>query len=484
MRALFRMLALWLLTMAGPSAHAQFYVPPQELRDAVPVIAVLPSLVAPSIEGAESIATSIDTELAAALTKAGFKVHGVDVYQSVENEYRGIVGGWFDPLTGDVKEPVREVIIGRTIEALQERLQVRGFIRAHLEPRQVPFKDAKRVTWDGVVEDVIAKEGLFSGLDRAFGIHDSGRLGVISLKIGVFNVEGQPIYEAYGGIAATVALVNKKFVDVDVPATLQDVGRLQRAVDVIVWPLTQKGSREPIRQFSGTATSKRPSRSTLPMAEQEALPASASGAQIKEQVMTVALKPVDATGHPLDSLVKARYEKQLSERLAQLGFRVIAPSVYTRAAQAAATEVGGIYDPITGKTLSDKAKAADAILSQQLKETHAVDAIMTAEFTRVGASYDLQGNATWDGTSQSVFATAAGWNGKPYTGVQRALSLLVRMDDVSGQHLYSKRGGIELTALFINGDFDRIPPEKLLLDETKISHAVSVALDGLGNGAQ
>jgi hypothetical protein len=446
------------------------------------VVAVLPTEVSPSIEGGEAIAASLDTELAAALTQAGFKVHGADVYLSVENEYRGIVGGWFDPLTGAVKEPVRGVVFGRTVQALQERMQVQGFVRADFEPRQVEFKNAKRVTWDGVVEDVISKEGLFAGVDRAFGIRDSGRISVMSLKLRIFDTKGQVLYETYGGIAAGAALVNKKFVPVDVAATLTDVSRLQRALDVITWPMTHKDARDPIPQFSGANAAKRPSRSTLPMAEEVVLPPSAPGSQIKQQVLTVALKPVDATGHPLDSLVKARYEKQLSARLAQLGFRVIAPSTYVRAAEAAAAEVGGIYDPITGKPAPDKAKAAQEVLARQLRATHAVDAIVSAQFTRVAASYDLQGAAAWDGTSQSVFATPAGWNGKPYTGTQSALSLLVRVEDISGQHLYSKRGGIELSALFMNGAFERVPPDKMLLDESKIAHAVEVALAGLTNG--
>ena len=483
MRSMSRLLVLWLLAIFGPSAHAQFHVLPAELLERVPVVAVLPTQVSPAIEGAEAIARSVDAELAAALAKAGFKVHAADVYHSIENEYRDIVGGWFDPLTGAVKEPVREVIFGRTVQALQERMQVQGFVRADFEPRQVQFKDAKRITWDGVVEDVIAKEGLFAGIDRAFGIRDSGRISVISLKLQVFNSKGQPIYEEYGGVAATAALVNKRFVEVDVAAILNDIGRLQRALDVITWPLTHKEARKPIRQFSGTSAGKPPSRSTLPMADESVLPASIPSAQIKQQVMTVALKPVDASAHPYESLVKARYEKQLSDRLAKLGFHVIAPSIYARAADAAASEVGGVYDPITGKPVPEKAKAAQQALGRLLRETHAVDAIVSAEFTRVGASYDIQGYAAWDGTSQSVFATAAGWNGKPYTGTQSALSLLVRLEDVSGQHLYSKRGGIELTALFINGDFDRLPPEKLLLDGGKMAHAVEVALSGLVDGA-
>ena len=477
-----RLLVLCLLALFVPLAHAQFHVPPAELLDAVPVVAVLPSQVSSDIEGAEAIAKSLDTELAAALTKAGFKVHGADEFQSIENEYRGIVGGWFDPLTGAVKEPVRQVVFGRTIQALQERMQVQAFVRADFEPKQVEFADAKKVTWDGVVEDVIAKEGLLAGVDRAFGIRDNGRISVISLKLRMFDTKGQPIYEDSGGVAATAALANKKFVQVDVAATLNDAGRLQRALDVITWPLTHQGKREPVRQFSGTNVRKPPSRSTLPMAEQTVLPPSISGAQIKQQVMTVALKPIDTEGHPYDSLVKSRYEKQVSDKLTTLGFRVIAPSIYTRAAEAAATEVGGIYDPITGKASAEKAKAAQEVLSRQLKEKHAVDAIATVEFTHVGASYDLQGYASWDGTTQSVFATPAGWNGKAYTGTQAALSLLLRLEDVSGQHLYSKRGGIELTALFINGDFDRVAPEKLLLDESKMAHAVEIALDGLVGG--
>lgn len=101
----------------------------------------------------------------------------------------------------------------------------------------------------------------------------------------------------------------------------------------------------------------------------------------------------------------------------------------------------------------------------------------------MSAPYDNSGDAKWDGVTQSVFKTAAGWNGKPYTGKQPALSLRVHLEDMNTGHLYAGRGGIELTSLFINGGFDRLPKEQLLLDETKSARAVGIALAGIAGGS-
>ena len=364
-----------------------------------------------------------------------------------------------------------------------ERHEVRGFVRAGLVFRRVPFKDAKKVSWDGVLEDVIAKQGLFASLDHSLGMRrDEGFIPAVSLAVKVFDDRAQVIFESAGGIAATAAIANRDFVAVDLSAVLNDSSRLQRAADVLVWPMTHKGAADVVRQFSGATDSKLKLRTTLPIAAPEARPSSVPAAQIKEQVMTIALAHLDAERHPQLEQVQALYEKQLSEALVTAGFRVLPAATYAQASDAAAREVGGIYDPITGKVVPEKSKAMDAALKRRLREEHAVDAVLTPRIEAVTATYDQSGDAKWDGVTQSVFKTEYGWNGRAYNGQQAALSLGVRLEDMNAQHLYSSRAGIELTALFISGGFERLPREELLLDQTKSSRAVGLALAGMTGG--
>ena len=483
LRASVPLLVVSLLTLFGSSAHAQFHVLPGEVLESVPTVALLPTAVPPDVEDAESAAAKIDIELAKALTKAGFKVQGADVYKSIENEFNSAAGGFYDPLTGAIKEEVRNTVILKTFPALMERHEVRGFVRAALVYRRVPFKDAKKVSWDGVLEDVIAKQGFFASLDHSLGVRrDEGFVPALSLMVKVFDDRARVIFESAGGIAATAAISNREFVAVDLSAVLNDSSRLQRAADVVVWPMTHKGTAEVVRQFSGTADSKLKLRTTLPIAASEVRPASVPSAQIKEQVMTIALARIDAEGHPQVEQVRTLYEKHLSEALVKAGFRVLPSPTYAQAADAASREVGGIYDPITGKVVPDKSKAMDAALRRRLAAEHAVDAVLTPRMEMVTATYNEAGDAKWDGVTQSVFKTEFGWNGRAYSGQQPALSLGVRLEDMNAQHLYSSRAGVELTALFISGSFEQIPKEELLVDETKSGRAVGLALAGMTGG--
>jgi hypothetical protein len=481
LRASLPLLVLSLLTLFGPSAQAQFHVLPGEVLETVPVIALLPTAMPADVEGAESAGAKIDMELAKALTKAGFKVVGADVYKSIETEFSTAAGGFYDPFTGAVKKEVASAVFKQAMPALLERHNANGFAFAGLVQRRVPFKDTKKVTWDGVVEDVIAKQGLFAALDHSLGIRrDEGVIPTVSLIVQVFDDRGRVVFESAGGIAATAAVANRDFVAVDLSAVLNDSGRLQRAAEVLVWPMTHKGTAEVMRQYSGD--SKSTFRTTLPIAAKEVLPTSAPAAQIKEKVMTVALARIDAAEHPQPERVQALYEKQLIEALVKAGFRVLPSATYAQAFDASAHEVGGIYDVITGKVVPEKSKAMDAALKRRLREEHAVDAVLTPRIELVTATYDQKGDARWDGVTQSVFKTEYGWNGKAYSGQQPALSLGVRLEDMNAQHLYSSRAGVELTALFISGGFERLPREELLLDQTKSSRAVELALAGMTGG--
>jgi hypothetical protein len=480
MSIVLRLVLPCMLLVVWQPADAQLYIPPKELVHEAPIIGVLPAqLPLPGADG-KAAAASIDRLLATALRDAGFEVHDADAYRSVEDEYRRLSGGWFDPFTGQMNEPVWKAAINRTFSEFQYRHKLSGFARAHVESRMIEFQDSARVTWDGVQEAIVAKEGAMAAVSRTFGAKQQGRIGVMSLKLEVFDAQGRPIYDAAGGIGAMALLVDKHFIELDYGALLADEARITRALQVILWPLAHEGTAAPIEQFTGQ---QRQRGIRVPLSRAPApLPPSLPRSQIKQEVMTIVLEPLDLSGQPGAEAVQRRYEQELTTVLTAAGFRVTPSSAYASALDAAAREIGGMYDPLTGELIAAKQESAKELARRRLRNEGAVDAVLTAAFEVVPASYDVKGEAAWDGIAQSVFATPAGWNGKAYSGVQPALSLAVKLADLSGKHLYAGRGGIGLVAWYLNGDFEPRPRDQMLLDEGTSARAVRLALERLSEG--
>jgi hypothetical protein len=481
MHASRRLAVTGVLLLAATGANAQLYIPPQELKEKMPVVGILPTPVMLPGEEGKAAAAQIDAQLASGLRAAGFEVVDSDVFRAIEDENRRSSGGWFDPITGKVNEQTRSAVFARSMDTFQERHKVLGFAWAHVVRRMVEFKDPRRVAWDGVQEDVVAKEGALAALGRAFGSTDQGNISAISLKLQVFNTRAQPVYDAMGGIGTAAAVVDKRFAEIDPAAVFADTPRIERAVQIVLWPLTHNGANAPVQQLAQSGE-KRASTPKLPLAVAAAPVPSLSRTEIRQKVMVIALAPIGDPGHPKIDLVRTQYEAQLTSALEAGGFKVAPSDLYAKAYDIAIQEVHGIYDPISGERIAANVDRVQQMVYARLHEEQGVDAILAPAFETARATYDGNGQATWDGTSESIFATVARWNGIAKTGVTPAISLTVKLTDSSGKQIYAGRGGVDLLALYINGGFAARPQEQLLLDSTKQIQAVRIALSKLVEG--
>ncbi len=100
------------------------------------------------------------------------------------------------------------------------------------------------------------------------------------------------------------------------------------------------------------------------------------------------------------------------------------------------------------------------------------DAFLYPEIWEVEAPFSV-GEAYWAGVTQSITG------GGGYSGDVLATTLLVAIQDTSGNELYTKEAGIQVLEYMLQGEFTRLNSEQLFGDSTFVPAAVSRALDPL-----
>jgi hypothetical protein len=90
------------------------------------------------------------------------------------------------------------------------------------------------------------------------------------------------------------------------------------------------------------------------------------------------------------------------------------------------------------------------------------------------------GYAQWDGASESVMSFGALFVLGSTSGHMGSLSLNVFINDTDGNHLYYKKGGIQLLSkVTAGGKFVSVPVNELFADEERNAKSVDIALDPL-----
>jgi hypothetical protein len=143
-------------------------------------------------------------------------------------------------------------------------------------------------------------------------------------------------------------------------------------------------------------------------------------------------------------------------------------------------QLGGFFDPITGKRDEAKFKTAREHLLREVNAMTKADAILHPSIQLVKAGFG-NNEARWHGTSESLItggfwgAFLAGTN----NGTSSALSLYVTLEDINGVELYINAGGIQLAAKLSGRTFVAVPRNELFADEKRNQAAVNVALNPL-----
>ena len=127
------------------------------------------------------------------------------------------------------------------------------------------------------------------------------------------------------------------------------------------------------------------------------------------KIKTVALAPVSGVSEDLENRgqVAAMFEKYISDKLRQARFSVVASDEYAKILKRMTEQVGGYFDPVTGKRDEAKLKSALEHTRRELATSVNADAVLFPHFVVVKAKF-YGGRVSWDGTHESVLTEKKG----------------------------------------------------------------------------
>jgi hypothetical protein len=204
--------------------------------------------------------------------------------------------------------------------------------------------------------------------------------------------------------------------------------------------------------------------------------------QFVGQVKTVALRHL--AGMPEDyarsDSTKAVFESLLTAELQQAGFKVVPSSIFDQVRQESLDSLGGIFDPKTGAEDTTKAHQVHLRSLEQLKARYQADALLNPRLLAVTAPFS-SGSAHWDGASQKLWKGTQGIFGilDKRMGSVPAISLLVVITDMEGNHMYADYGGLSLSARIDNSGFKDLPEDSLFGNPVRNANSVRLALAAL-----
>jgi hypothetical protein len=173
--------------------------------------------------------------------------------------------------------------------------------------------------------------------------------------------------------------------------------------------------------------------------------------------------------------VKSKMEGQIKAELQKAGFNVIPPEEFEEIWNQLLDQMGGYFDPLTGKIDKAKLETIRNYARHEMSAKYKVDAFLHPSIELVGAK--VKGfNARWDGTTESIIFGE--WYGD-YEGVTKALSLAIIIEDTNGVNMYINRGGIQVASKIYRGRFIPVPTSELLANEERNIEAVNIALKTL-----
>ncbi|HEX9445447.1 MAG TPA: hypothetical protein VGA73_15105 [Candidatus Binatia bacterium] len=204
-------------------------------------------------------------------------------------------------------------------------------------------------------------------------------------------------------------------------------------------------------------------------------------AEIKGKVKIVALAPIN---FPTDiddpDPVKAKFESLITAKLKEGGFTVVPSSEYGALWKQMTEQLGGFFDPMTGKRDEQKFKTVREHTLRELSAKTKADAVLGSAILGFKAAFRLN-RASWHGTSEDLVPggvlTAVLIGG--HNGTVGALSLGVGLSDIHDVDLYMNYGGIQLLSKISRGNFSPVPRAELFADEERNRKAVDIALDPL-----
>jgi hypothetical protein len=214
-----------------------------------------------------------------------------------------------------------------------------------------------------------------------------------------------------------------------------------------------------------------------------------SADEFRRRVKTIAVARVVVPSGVGELGASAKFHPVLESRLQAAGFTVVPAEQVREVWDAKANELGGLFDQQTGAVNEAKAAALMTHVREQMKERFSADALVLPYVRRVTASFSsipFAGiSARWYGASESIVTSSVDNVLTPQvSGKIPALSLIVRIEDLTGTLLYSNAGGIQVVeklkpgaGAFSRETFVAVPRSEIFADPQRIQQAVNYALD-------
>ncbi|MGE3978370.1 MAG: hypothetical protein AB7F94_12380 [Nitrospira sp.] len=211
------------------------------------------------------------------------------------------------------------------------------------------------------------------------------------------------------------------------------------------------------------------------------------------KVKVIALAPVSVPeGLENAEKVKTKYEELIARTLHERGFTVVLSGEFDKVYKKTIEQMGGVYDPMTGKFDNVKGNAVGSHVFRELQRVVHSDAVLIPKVVVLSVRH-FNGLAKWDGVTESIGGGQISgaldwfWATSRYGGVSgsmNALSLVVIIDDMNAVTMYANAGGIQLLGRYSGIEFEPIPQAEILSSEDRYQISTELALGALVNKTQ
>lgn len=205
-----------------------------------------------------------------------------------------------------------------------------------------------------------------------------------------------------------------------------------------------------------------------------------SQGEFQQRIRIIALGQLnlpDAVDDP--AKIRSMFESRIEDKLRSAGFTVIKSAETTEIWNRIVKQLGGSFDPNTGRRDPEKFKLLVEDFRREVHDKFQADAILFPRLVSVSAPWAGK-TAKWHGTADAVKTTgsfvAEAFFGMSTHGRIGALSLAARIEDIAGVLVYEEFGGIQVLSKVSGRNFVPVPPTELLVDQEKNCRGVDLAL--------
>ena len=211
--------------------------------------------------------------------------------------------------------------------------------------------------------------------------------------------------------------------------------------------------------------------------------------EFRRRVKTIAVGSVAVSSDFGGNSAGQAFNPAIETKLRDAGFTVVPTQEFRGIWDAKAAELGGLFDPQTGRVVEAKATALLSHIRGELKTRFNADAVMLPRVQKVTARFGYTPfvgvRASWDGASEALETGAFDKVLSPRgNGTVPALSLVLSIEDLEGAPLFVNAGGIQVLSKLAPGagnfggnSFVQVSKDQLFTDEQRMQLAVQYALE-------